>query len=120
MRFSPPTPILRIFDEELAIGFYIDFLGFTVDWEFRFEPDTPIYMQVTIGEVHLHLSEHFGDAAPGSHVRIEVCDVDEFNRVLLAKGYKYARPGVQLMPWKTRDMKIDDPFGNRLTFFTPS
>ena len=32
------TPILRIFDEAKAREFYVDFLGFKVDWEHRFEP----------------------------------------------------------------------------------
>jgi hypothetical protein len=32
------TPILRIFDEAKAKGFYVDFLGFKIDWEHRFEP----------------------------------------------------------------------------------
>jgi len=29
---------------------------------------------------------------------------------------KYARPGIEVMPWGTRDMAIRDPFGNKLTF----
>ncbi len=43
-------------------------------------------------------------------------DVDELNRELLAKNYKYARPGVSDTPWRTREMTIKDPFGNRLVF----
>ena len=63
-----------------------------------------------------NLSEHHGDACPGAAVRIETSDVDAFHKELTAKRYKYARPGVQDMPWGTRDMSIDDPFGNKLTF----
>jgi catechol 2,3-dioxygenase-like lactoylglutathione lyase family enzyme len=33
MRFGTPTPILRIFDEDKATEFYVDFLGFKVDWQ---------------------------------------------------------------------------------------
>ena len=116
MRFGKTTPILRIFDETKAREFYVDFLGFTVDWEHRFEPGTPLYMQVSKGQCVLHLSEHHGDACPGAAVRIETSDVDAFHKELAAKRYKYARPGVQDMPWGTRDMSIDDPFGNKLTF----
>jgi len=36
--------------------------------------------------------------------------------VLLEKKYKNARPGIQNMPWGTRDMAISDPFGNKLIF----
>src|SRR4029453_4400089 len=33
IRFEPAIPILRIFDVDRARGFYVDWLGFTVDWE---------------------------------------------------------------------------------------
>jgi len=34
-------PILRIFSFEKAREFYVEFLGFTVDWEHRFDADFP-------------------------------------------------------------------------------
>src|SRR5438105_4109833 len=112
------TPILRIFYETKAREFYVDFLGFTIDWEHRFEPGTPLYMQVSKDQCVLHLSEHYGDASPGSSMRIQTSDLDAFQRALASKQYKYARPGIQEMPWGTRDMTISDPFGKRLTFTT--
>jgi len=36
------VPILRIFDEAKAKEFYLDFLGFSLGWEHRFEPDAPL------------------------------------------------------------------------------
>ena len=110
------TPILRIFDEAKAREFYVDFLGFTIDWEHRFEAGAPLYMQVSKDQCVLHLSEHYGDGTPGAALRIETDDVDAFQAELMAKRYKYARPGVEDMPWGTRDMSVKDPFGNRLTF----
>ena len=114
--FGRTTPILRIFDEAKAREFYVDFLGFTVDWEHRFEPGLPLYMQVSREGCVLHLSEHHGDASPGSALRIETGDLDALHAELTAKRYKYARPGIEDMPWG-RDMSIKDPFGNRLTFW---
>lgn len=35
-------PIIRIFDEEKAKEFYLEYLGMKLDWEHRFEPGTPI------------------------------------------------------------------------------
>lgn len=119
MDFSAPIPILRIFDEEKAREFYIGFLGFSVDWEHRFGPDFPIYMQLHISNAVIHLSEHFGDATPGSAIRIICEDVDGFCAGLRAKAYKNARPGVEATPWGTRETPISDPFGNRLIFATP-
>lgn len=115
---SPPTPILRIFDEAKAREFYLGFLGFTVDWEHRFEPGLPLYLQVTRDGCRLHLSEHHGDATPGSALRVEVSDLDALQAELLAKDYQYARPSIEAMPWG-RDMSVKDPFGNRLTFTSP-
>jgi hypothetical protein len=60
------TPILRIFDEAKARQFYLDFLGFKVDWEHRLEPDLPLYLQVSREGCVLHLSEHHGDCSPGA------------------------------------------------------
>jgi catechol 2,3-dioxygenase-like lactoylglutathione lyase family enzyme len=112
------TPILRIFDEAKAKEFYVGFLGFHVDWEHRFEPGLPLYMQVARDACALHLSEHLGDCCPGAALRIEVSDLDAFHVELRSKDYKYARPGIEAMPWGTRDMSVTDPFGNRLTFTT--
>ena len=116
MSFGKPTPILRIFDEAKAREFYVDFLGFKVDWEHRFEPGLPLYMQVSKDRCVIHLSEHHGDCSPGSAMRIETSELDAFHQELIAKRYKHARPGIGDTPWGSRDMSVTDPFGNRLTF----
>jgi hypothetical protein len=30
------------------------------------------------------------------------------------------RPGIEAMPWGTREIKVIDPFFNRLMFFSPA
>lgn len=119
MPFSSPIPILRSFDEVKAKEFYVDFLGFKVDWEHRFEPGTPLYMQVSKDTCVIHMSEHHGDATPGSSLRIQTQELDAYQQSLLAKRYKNARPGIQEKPWGFREMCIADPFGNRLIFVCP-
>ena len=116
MAFSKTTPILRIFDEAKAKAFYVDFLGFSVDWEHRFEADFPLYMQVSKAGCTLHLSEHHGDCCPGSAMRIEATDLEAFQAELLAKYYVYSRPGIEVMPWCSRDLSVTDHFGIRLSF----
>lgn len=116
MQFGPVVPILRIFDEDKMREFYLGFLGFKLDWEHRFEPETPLYTQVSRGNCVLHLSEHVGDGTPGSAIRIPTGDLDAFHAELTAKRYKYYRPGIQQQPWG-RDMTVQDPFGSKLTFF---
>jgi hypothetical protein len=109
-------PILRIFDEAKAREFYLDFLGFHSDWEHRFEPDLPLYMQVSRGGLVLHLSEHHGDACPGSTVFVRLTGIEELHAELTAKHYKYLRPGIEIAPWNAKCMEVTDPFGNRLRF----
>jgi uncharacterized glyoxalase superfamily protein PhnB len=113
-----PTPILRIFDEAKAKEFYLEFLGFEVRFSHRFEDEFPLYMGIARSGCDLHLSEHHGDASPGSHIRIPVDNIDDLSRELSSKNYKYAKPGgAQDTPWGTRELTVTDPFGNRLTFF---
>ena len=116
MTMSAVIPILRIFDVAKATEFYVDFLGFNVEYEHRFEEGYPLYMQVRRDECVLHLSEHHGDASPGAQVRIGVDNMDELHASLQGKDYSYAKPEIETKPWGTRDMMIGDPFGNRLTF----
>ena len=117
--FGSPTPILRSFDEARTRAFYIDFLGFELVLEHRFEPGLPLYMGVEKGGCLLHLSEHYGDGSPGAVVRIPVDDVVAYAAVLAAKQFGNARPGVpDETPWGSREITIADPAGNRLIFYT--
>ncbi len=114
--FSSITPVLRSFDEAKAREFYIDFLGFQVDFEHRFEENFPLYMGISKDGCRLHITEHHGDCSPGSAVRIATEGLAAYHQELLGKEYKYARPGIETTPWGTREVTITDPFGNRITF----
>ncbi|MGH6903964.1 MAG: glyoxalase superfamily protein [Geminicoccaceae bacterium] len=110
------VPILRIFDVAKAKEFYGGFLGLQVDWEHRFEPDAPVYMQVSRGDLVLHLSEHHGDCSPGACVYVRTTGLEDFHREITAKGYRFMRPGIEPTPWRSKLMEVIDPFGNRLRF----
>ena len=116
MTLGKVTPILRVFDEVKTREFYIDFLGFNMDWEHRFGDGLPLYMQVSKDDCILHLSEHHGDCCPGSAMRIEIEGIDTYQKELMEKQYQNSQPGIQEMPWGSRDMSITDPFGNKLVF----
>ena len=117
--FEKTVPIFRIFDVAKAREFYVDFLGFTVDWEHRFGDNFPLYAQVSRGSIVLHLSEHHGDACPGSATMIMLQGIDAYHREVTAKDYRYYKPGIEDEPWGARAMKVTDPFGNRLLFAEP-
>jgi catechol 2,3-dioxygenase-like lactoylglutathione lyase family enzyme len=103
-----------MFDVGKARAFYVDLLGFRVDWEHRFEPGFPLYMQVSRGSVRLHLSEHHGDGTPGSVVFVDVTGLDAFHAELQARGSR-----AEIEPGPNPDMRVLslwDPFGSRLRF----
>lgn len=109
-------PIVRIFDEAMAKDFYLGFLGLDLDWEHRFEPTLPIYMQVSRGNLVLHLSEHSGDGSPGIKIFVNTTDLDSFFEDITSSDYPLSRPAIEDAPWGDRVFEVTDPFSNRLVF----
>ena len=65
----------------------------------------PLYVFLRRGDVHLHLSEHTGDAPPGSLAYFYVDDVDALAADVGAV--------VEEVPWG-RQFEVTDPYGNRV------
>jgi catechol 2,3-dioxygenase-like lactoylglutathione lyase family enzyme len=118
--FDRAIPVFRIYSLEKAYEFYLDFLGFKIDWEHRFGPGSPVYMQVSRGGIEIHLSEHHGDGTPGSLARVNMTGVRELHRELNDKKYRHNRPGIQEQDWGLTEVTVIDPFGNRITFAEPT
>ncbi len=118
--FRDTIPILRIFAVDKAMEFYVGFLGFKIDWEHRFGDNFPLYAQVSRGNLRLHLSEHHGDASPGSTVFVWMRGIAAYHAELMAKDYRYNKPGLEDAPWDAKVMEVSDPFGNRLRFSEPN
>lgn len=89
MPFTKTIPILRILDEAKAKEFYVDFLGFKLDWGNR--ATGALFMQVSLDECVLHLSEHSGDACVGAAVKLHTDKIEEYVQQLVANKYP---PGV--------------------------
>lgn len=116
MKCNKTVPILRMFDYAKAVEFYVDWLGFKIDWEHQFEANTPIYMQISLGGIELHLSEHHGDCSPGAHIHIDCTGLKEFHKLLIDKNYKYNRPGLEKTFYGTWCVTVNDPFFNKISF----
>lgn len=116
MQVTRTIPMLRIFSLDKAKEFYVDFLGFKIDWDHRFDDNSPAYVQVGRDGLVLHLTEHHGDCCPGSSVFVEMNGVFELHRELQAKQYRYLKPGVERPPWGGACMTVLDPFGNKILF----
>lgn len=119
VEFKTVIPILRMFDVAKAREFYIEYLGFTVDFEHRLQDNAPLFMGISRGNVTLFLSEHHGDGTPGSHICIEMNGVRELSEELAARQYRYMNPSIIEQDWGTRELTVYDPFNNHLSFREP-
>lgn len=116
LKIKSVVPVLRMFDIARTREFYLDFLGFQVDWEHRYDPGLPLYLQISLGDVRLHLSEHYGDSSPGTKTFLNVEGLSEYQEILLAKQTRFARPHLVQEPWGDTTMTLHDPSANRLVF----
>ncbi len=97
-------PIFYVKDAKRSAKWY-ERLGFEIEGEHRFAPHLPLYLFLRRGQVRIHLSEHKGDARPGTLVYFWLADV---NWVASEFGEKVVE-----QPW-AREVALTDPDGNRL------
>jgi catechol 2,3-dioxygenase-like lactoylglutathione lyase family enzyme len=103
--FEGVAPILRVRDLAASLRYYLDVLGFTIDWE------TPQIAAVSRGNCCLFLSE--GDQGhPGAWVWIGVSDADALFAEYSARGAIIRNPPNNF-PWAL-EMQVADPDGNVL------
>jgi hypothetical protein len=103
------VPILRVADVASAVAWY-GRLGFLKQFEHRFEPHLPASVGLRRDGAQIHLSEHAGDATPGTLVYIWV---DEIDPIAVEFGVS-----VSEVPWG-REIALTDPDGNRLRVAEP-
>jgi uncharacterized glyoxalase superfamily protein PhnB len=108
-------PQLRITNANNSLKFYVDGLGFVVDWKHQFEPHLPVFMQLTRNEQTIFLTEHTGDCETGGAVYFIVPDVARCFSEFTSRRVSIANPPANT-PWGTREMLLIDPDGNRLRF----
>lgn len=67
-------PVIRMLEESKPRHFYLDYLGYSVAWEHRFQDSesSPLYMQVSFEGSVLHLNGHASQDDPVAEVRIPV------------------------------------------------
>lgn len=109
------VPTLRVRDASAACRYFCDQLGFTKDWEHRFEPGLPLFVSVSRDGVALHLSEHTGDGPLNVRVYVYVQDPKALFEELTSRGARViAEP--ELQSYGTLEFIVEDLDGNRLRF----
>jgi len=112
-------PQLRIRDAARSLPFYLQGLGFQIDWEHRFDAGLPLFAQISREGQTLFLTEHSGEGEVGAVVYLMVPDVDACAAAFRAAGLTDFE-GPQDTPWGTREMRLRDPDGNHLRWATHS
>lgn len=108
IEFEGVTPILPVRDLETSVAYYVNVLGFEVDWQ-----DPGAIASVGRGPCHLFLVE--GDQGhPGTWVWIGVSDAGALHEDYVARGAKIRHPPANF-PW-AYEMQVEDPDGNVLRF----
>ena len=114
-KWSGWTPILKAADATRSIAFYCEILGFTKDWEHRFQEGWPLYVSVSRGSLTLHLSEHEGDQAGQTSLFVRVTDVDAVYAEFVSKGLVTETPPKD-QEYGVREFHFRDPDGHLLRF----
>lgn len=111
------VPILRMFDVDATVRFYVEYLGCSLDWR-EGEGDRPVYLQVSREGLRLHLSSHHDDGTPGTAVLVVVENLDALHAELRTREYPFLNPGIE-PHGNGREMQLIDPASNRIRFFEP-
>jgi catechol 2,3-dioxygenase-like lactoylglutathione lyase family enzyme len=111
-------PVIHVASVETSIRFYVDKLGFTLDWHFR-EPHITV-CEVWRSKCQLILCEHFPEKI-GKSLQFISLNVEPFNRddeiaAVDALRAEFESRGVTVREgrWGHRVLVIDDPDGNQI------
>ena len=102
------SPILRVANLAASLTYYVDILGFRIDWQHR-----DVIASVSRGPCSIFLCE--GDQGhPGTWVWIGVSDADALQAEISQRGAIIRMPPTNY-PWAL-EMHVEDPDGNVLRF----
>lgn len=106
------VPILRVENLDAAVGYYVEQLGFQLEWK-----DRPL-AGVGRDGASLMLSE--GDQGnPGTWLWISTSDADALYAELQARGARLRHPPTN-HPWESRECQVSDLDGHVLRFGSES
>ena len=109
------TPVFQTTDYAQALAFYIDWLGFSVDWEER-PAGGGYYLQISRSSIVLHLTNYPNESSIGARAMVDFTGLLSFHRLLLQKKSAFPAPSLHKAPWNDRVLQLElfDPVGNCL------
>jgi catechol 2,3-dioxygenase-like lactoylglutathione lyase family enzyme len=107
--FQSATPIFNARNVPASIDYYVNKLGFHVEWDWG---SPPTFASVERDAVRIFLCEG-GQGAPGTWLSIYVQDVDALYQEYKRRGALIRQPPTNF-PWGVREMNVEDPDGHRL------
>ena len=110
------TPVFQITDYAQAVAFYVDWLGFSIDWEDEPTADGVRYLQISRSSLVLHLTNAPRESRPGSRAIAEFTGLMAFHRLLRQKESHFTTPPLRKTTWHDKVMQLElfDPAGNCL------
>jgi catechol 2,3-dioxygenase-like lactoylglutathione lyase family enzyme len=109
-------PTLRVAALAASRAFYVDALGFRLDWEHANDAGER-FAQLSRDGMLLYLSERAEDASGRGLVHLYVPNADAWHAELFERGVDAPLP--QDKPWGNREFRVVDPDGNQLCVCTP-
>lgn len=106
------SPALR--DIEAGVRFYVERPGFRL--VFRDDSTTTSYAVFDRDGVEVHQLFQHADEMATVRVRVKVIDPDALAADYASKRLEIHGP-LRDTPWRTREFTLNDPDGNRLTFY---
>jgi len=108
-------PQFRIRSAQSSLSFYVDGLGFAVDWKHQFGQGYPLFLQITRLGQSLFLTEHVGDCEFGGAAYFIIPDAKACHSEFLSRGVSSITDPTDTA-WGTCEFQVTDPDGNRLRF----
>lgn len=114
---SSTIPLLRVFDYDQAIAFYVEWMGFALVREDKPE-DGRFYLEIQRGDILLGLIEHPDDGSMGAWVLVREFKGLVPYRDTFPLGSSFQRPALRQVPQQpnTLSMTVVDPFYNKIEF----
>ncbi len=112
---EPAVAVVQIALVPDAKKFYVDFLGFGVDWGWpQDDSERALYAQISRSGVTLHLST-YGTARGATELLIRMRGLTALHAELATKTYPFPL-NVRQTPDDRSELHVTDPFGNRVRF----